>query len=65
VAASDAIDDTIAAGIPMNKEVVYPGDRGLGNEGQPVKGSHKIADKVRVWGGDDLGTEIKKAQEDK
>lgn len=63
VAASDAIDMIVAAGIEVNKTVRYPGDRGLGGEGLPATGT-KISDKVAVWGGDDLDTELAEAREE-
>lgn len=53
VAVSGIIDDLVAGGIFCNKQIVYPGDRGLGGEGLPVTGP-KIADKVWIWGSDDL-----------
>jgi hypothetical protein len=64
VAASAALDDTVAAGVVVNKEVIYPGDRGLGAEGFPTRRAAKMSDAVRVWGGDDLAAEVKKAAEE-
>jgi hypothetical protein len=63
VAASDAVDDTVAAGIANHKTVVYPGDRGLGNEGFPSTGATKLTDAIRVWGSNDLVTDVQKAQD--
>lgn len=63
IAASDAVDEAVAAGVPVDKEVVYPGDRGLGGEGYPTKGNYKLSDALRVWGGDDLTAEAKDASE--
>lgn len=64
VAASSTIDNLVAAGVEVVKTVIYPGDVGLGNEGQPVSGVAKIADKVEIWGGDDVDEEIALARED-
>lgn len=62
IAASKAIDAAIAAGVIVNKTVVYPGDRGLGGEGYPQSGYYKIADKVSVWGSDDQDGDIATAR---
>ncbi|WNM70275.1 kelch repeat protein [Myxococcus phage Mx1] len=62
VAASQIIDQLVAAGITVNKTVVYPSDVGLGNEGMPDYGSPKISDRVSVWGGDELDSEIAAAR---
>lgn len=58
VAAEAALDDIQAAGIQITKTILYPGDRGLGNEGDPATGAQKLSDATEVWGGDDLDTEI-------
>lgn len=50
---SNLVDGVLAGGVKTNKQIVYPGDRGLGGEGLPVKGT-KVSDKVLVWGPDDL-----------
>jgi hypothetical protein len=63
VAASDAIDQLVAAGLTIDKNILYPGDRGLGNEGYPASGSAKLSDKVQVWAGDDVDSEVEEAQE--
>jgi hypothetical protein len=63
VAAEAALDDTVAAGVNTNVEVVYPGDRGLGGEGLPASGTNKLSDKISVWGGDDLDVELSKARQ--
>lgn len=63
VAASNTIDDLAAAGVTVVKTVVYPSDVGLGNEGQLASGTDKISDKVVVWGGDELDSEIAGARE--
>lgn len=58
LAASAALDDLLAAGQEAVKTIVFPGDRGLGGEGLPVEGENRLSDRVSVWGGDDLDTEI-------
>ncbi len=63
VAAQASLNDATAAGLDIDVEVVYPGDRGLGGEGFPSKGADKLSDKVQVWGGDDLDAEIAAAEE--
>ncbi len=62
VAAEAALVDTIGAGLVINKTIDYPGDRGLGNEGNPSKGSSKLGDRVSIWGGDDLDAEVEAAR---
>jgi hypothetical protein len=64
VAAQASIDDTVASGVNVNVDVVYPSDRGLGGEGLPAKGAQKLSDKVAVWGGDDLDAEVAKAKKE-
>lgn len=64
VAASSAIDDAAAAGFEVNKEIVYPGDKGLGGEGLPASGADKLSDKVAIWAGDDVEDEVDTARED-
>lgn len=63
VACSAMADDVVAAGIPTYREVVYPGDRGLGNEGRPTSGEAKISDVVSVFAGDQIDTEVDAARE--
>jgi hypothetical protein len=58
LAAMGFVDFITAAGYDLKKTVLYPGDMGLGNEGYPTSGSAKLSDIVRVFGGDDLDTEI-------
>lgn len=64
VAASDSIDAVVAAGIIVEKTIVYPGDRGLGNEGFPDKGVPKLSDRVGIWAGNDEDAEVEAARED-
>jgi hypothetical protein len=63
VGAEQALATAQAAGITVNTEIVYPGDRGLGGEGLGVTGA-KISDKVSVWGGDNLDQELATAHGD-
>jgi hypothetical protein len=63
VAAQDTIDSLTAAGVNVTQTIIYPGDRGLGNEGQSSSGTAKLSDKVAVWGSDDLDADIAEARE--
>jgi hypothetical protein len=49
------LEEAVAAGITLNLDVVYPGDRGLGGEGNPTTGDDKLSDVVEVYGQDDVG----------
>ena len=60
-AASRMVDEVLAAGLPAEKTIVYPGDRGLGGEGLPAKAA-KVSDKVTVWGSDDLDEDLAEAR---
>lgn len=62
VAAEAAVADAVAEGVQVRETVVYPGDRGLGNEGFPTSGSSKLTDAVEVWGGDALDAELTAAR---
>lgn len=62
VAAQRTIDQITAAGLPINVDVLYPGDRGLGGEGLPDGGVSKITDAFEVWGGNELDKEIAEAK---
>ena len=64
VAASVAIDSIVPAGYDVDKEVIYPGDRGLAGEGLPQASVPRVADKVNVWAGDEPDAEVEKARED-
>lgn len=64
IAASKAIDGAVAAGVVVDKTVVYPGDRGLGGEGLPASGSYKVSDKVSIWGSDDQDADLAAARGD-
>jgi hypothetical protein len=61
-AARQIINDIVAAGKQVLVTVLYPGDRGLGGEGFPQGGSYKLSDRVSVWGGDELDSEIPAAR---
>jgi hypothetical protein len=58
IAAADALDDIQAAGIAIERTIIYPADTGLGNAGGPTSGAQKLSDAVAVWGGDSLDQEI-------
>lgn len=64
VAAQAAIADAAAAGVNINETIVYPGDRGLGNEGQPDSGTDKLSDQVEIWAGDEVDAEVEAAREE-
>lgn len=64
IAASNTIDEIVAAGVSVDKIVVYPSDKGLGNEGAPDVGAAKLSDRVAVWGGDNLDAELAEAREE-
>ncbi len=51
-----------AAGIDLDIEIRYPGDRGLGGEALPARRAYKLSDKVEVWGSDDLDAELEAAR---
>lgn len=62
IAASAALDEAVAAGIVMNKRVVYPGDLGLGNSGYPDAGNYKISDRVGIWGSNEPDADVETAR---
>ncbi len=57
VAASETLDDLMAAGLTLHKTIVYPGDTGLGGAGYPATGQ-KLSDKVEVWAGNSIDAEM-------
>lgn len=61
-AARKYVTDISAGGIDLDIEVRYPGDRGLGDEGLPVKGANKMSDVIEVFGPDDLDTFLEEAR---
>lgn len=58
LAAETDLDFAVAAGLNVITTVMYPGDRGLGNEGLPTHGVPKITDAVFVWGSDNVDAEL-------
>jgi hypothetical protein len=60
VAAEAFIDESKAAGINLNKIIVYPGDVGLGGAGDPTTGLN-LSDKVGIWAGDNVDAAIEAA----
>lgn len=64
IAAQDAVIEGAPLGVPFDVDISYPSDRGLGNEGRPSTGADKLSDKVAVWGGDDLDSEIEDLREE-
>lgn len=63
VAAALSIDSVVAAGIVVDKTIVYPGDRGLGGEGLPTENAQKLSDIVGVFAGDDVDDEVAASRE--
>ncbi len=57
IAAQDLVGKTAGAGININYKIVYPGDRGLGGQGNPITGI-KISDVVQIWAGDNVDATI-------
>lgn len=57
VAAQATAAAAAAAGIKVDFDVVYPGDRGLGGESYPTEGNGKLSDITEVFGGDNLDKE--------
>jgi hypothetical protein len=58
ITASSLLDSMIAGGLSLDKTILFPGDRGLGNEGRPTTTVAKLSDVVRIFGSDSLDTEI-------
>jgi hypothetical protein len=56
VAAQTFIEGAAAAGVQVTNRIIYPGDRGIGGEGNPITGIY-LSDKVAVWAGDDVDQE--------
>jgi len=61
-AAIDLLKTISAAGIEINIETRYPGDRGLGAEGFSVASNYKLSDIVAVFGRDDTEAELEEAR---
>lgn len=64
IAAQNLIENISAAGIDLTTTVVYPGRRGLGNDGFPTKGNYKLSDVVVVWGPSNPDAEIADLKEE-
>ncbi len=64
VEAQADINFIAAGGGGVDFEVLYPGDRGLGNAGYPDSGTQKISDRVWIWGGDSIDAELAAAREE-
>jgi hypothetical protein len=62
LAAIDLLGQISATGIPLLITTQYPSDKGLGNSGQPLKGTSKISDIVGIYAGDDLDNAIKEVK---
>jgi hypothetical protein len=56
VAAQVSIENATAAGAQVTNRIIYPGDRGIGGEGNPITGIY-LSDKVTVWAGDGVDQE--------
>lgn len=50
VLAQATIREAVAAGIEVDFDIIYPGDRGLGGEGYPTENADKLTDAVDIWG---------------
>jgi len=61
-AAIDAIRETVAAGVDLNVTILWPGDVGLGNAGEPDSGKPKLSDIIRVFGSDNVDLDVAEAK---
>ena len=61
VAAGNTLDEIVAEGISLVKNIIYPSDVGLGAAGSPVTGQ-KLSDIVETFAGNDIDGEITKAR---
>lgn len=50
-AAQKTMEEITAAGVDLNINVTYPGDRGLGAEGAPTSGAPRLSDLVEIYSG--------------
>ena len=57
IAAQAFIEGAAAAGVNVVNRIIYPGDRGIGGEGNPITGVY-LSDKVEVWAGDNVDQEV-------
>lgn len=62
IAASADLDSIKAVGMHINKQVLYPGDTGLGGNGLPTEAAQKLSDVVYVYAGDDIENELAAAR---
>ena len=62
VSAVQTLNSISAFGIPLAVTVRYPGDRGLGGQGRPVRGSYKLSDIVSIFANDDVDAEMEAAR---
>lgn len=62
VAASQLLDRVVAAGVPVERIVRYPGDAGLGAAGGPTSGADRISSIVACYAGDDVSAEVAAAR---
>ena len=62
VAAESLAVRVVAGGMRIVHEILYPGDRGLGNEGEPTIGAPELAGVVDVFAGDDVDDEVAAAR---
>lgn len=60
--AQAVLAEVSAAGVPLTVAVRYPGDRGLGAEGYPVRAAYKLSAVFAAFGGDDLDREVAAAE---
>jgi hypothetical protein len=63
VEAQKDLNDVVGVGLNITNRILYPGDRGLGNEGLPKNGVTKISDAVTIWGSDEYLIEAQTARE--
>jgi hypothetical protein len=61
IVASQLVDSIAAAGVKVNKNIIYPSSVGLGAEFYSETGS-KVSDNVSVFAGDDIDTEVARAR---
>ena len=64
VIAEQFVDDNSPAGVNLNKTIVFPSDRGLGNEGYPTDSNYKLSENIEVFGSDAIDAEYKKLREE-
>lgn len=62
ISAIATINAIMGAGIVTDIDIVYPGDRGLGGEGQPISAASKLSDKVEIWASDQIDADVAAAR---